>query len=374
MAIIRVQNLTQYILSIPVLTFLLPPYEVKDGNIVDIDEFYNDTRIQGLMEHPSKITVTLIQDSTPGAQGDAILPFLPVSGLPDAASNPGMMVFNTTNHIVLYSDSTSWVAVENIPSYNSAPVPSSLPAGYLIWEKNTQSLLYNGGSAWMRTTANGIRSLPSHLFPAAAIVPVGTLMFDSDNEQMKLSDGTNWQLTNNVNDYGMPVNLPALGDVGFGALAYTSRDATLWTRYSTEWKPTTGILRFYATFGDLPIVWGNDERGAIAYINDDRTVVVWDGKYWRYPVQMPDYKTSDIPSAANYSDGHMILNGDHIQPLIAWAGNWRGATAVASGYVALSRPANTDVPEGTMIWNTTSNQANWNIGGNWVDATGTPDP
>jgi hypothetical protein len=374
MATVRVQNLTSYKLVVPrPLNLRLLAGQVKRVEVIDVDRTFNDPRIQDLVAK-HQLGLSMIQDDTPDT--GATLPFYTTAQLPSAADNPGMMLYNTSSLIVLYSDGTSWLAVETLPSYNSAPAPASLPAGYLIWEKDTQSLLYNGGSAWMRTTANGISSRASHQFPAANTVPVGTLLFDSDNEQLKLSDGTSWQLTNNVQDYGLISNLPAVADVGFGALAYTDRESTLWVRVGAGWRPTTGVLRYYATFGDLPTTttWGNDEQGAVAYINDDRTIVVWDGKYWRYPVQMPDYKTSDLPAAANYSDGHMILNGDHIQPLICWAGSWEGAQATSRPYAAGSRPANTDVPEGTCIWNTTSNKANWNIGGSWVDASGVVDP
>ena len=375
MAIIRVQNFTNNILNVPVLNILLQPYKVRDGVIVDIDEFYNDDRIQGLMKHPAKIGVTLVQDSTPGSQGDAVLPFYATPELPPAVSNPGMMVYNTSLEAVMYSNGAGWFIPITLPVYSgSLPLATTFPEPYLVYEKNSRSLYVNQGTQWILSKASGIESRPSHQFPIPASVPVGTLLFDSDNEQVKLNDGTRWQLTNNVQDYSTPAGLPALTEVGFGALAFTSRDSTLWVRYASAWRPTTGILRFFATFGDLPTGWANDERGAIAYINDDRAVVVWDGKYWRYMNQLPDYKTSDLPDAADYVGGHMILNGDHIQPLIAWSGSWEGATASAKSYSAATRPANGDLPEGTMIWNTTSNKANFNIGGQWVDALGTVDP
>jgi len=373
MARVRVQNLTKYKLVIPrPLNMRLLAGQVKTVEVIDVDRTFNDPRIRDLVGTHS-LGLSMIQDDTPDT--GATLPFYTTAQLPVAANNAGMMVYNTTNEQVQVSDGTQWLGVEALLIISgSLPAPTSVPAGYLVWSKDDQALYLNGGSAWMLSQANGITSRPSHQFPAANSVVRGTLMFDTDNEQMKLSDGTSWQLTNNVHDYSTPGNLPAIADVGFGALAYTSRDATLWMRYASEWRPTTGILRFYATFGDLPTTWGNDERGAVAYINDDRTIVTWDGKYWRYPVQMPDYKTTDLPAAANYSDGHMILNGDHIQPLICWAGSWEGAQATSRPYAAGSRPANTDVPEGTCIWNTTSNKANWNIGGSWVDASGVVDP
>lgn len=373
MAKVRVQNLTAYKLVIPrPLNMRLLAGQVKIVEVIDVDRTFNDPRIQALVGSHS-LGLSMIKDDTPDT--GATLPFYTAAQIPSASDNPGMMLYNMTDSIVLYSNGTSWLAAETIPTPVGIPSPASLPVGYLVWESSTQSLLYNSGSAWLRNTANGVVSRPSHLFPAANAVPVGTLMFDADNEQLKLSDGMYWQRINNVQDYGTIGNLPAIADIGFGALAYTDRESTLWARIGSNWRPTTGVLRFYATFGDLPTTgWGKDERGAVAYINDDRTIVIWDGKYWRYPVQMPDYKTTDLPDASNYSDGHMILNGDHIQPLICWAGKWEGAQATCRLYAALSRPKNADVPEGTCIWNTTSNKANWNIGGAWVDANGTVDP
>lgn len=375
MAKVRVQNRTTSQLVVPrPLNFRLKQGEAKEIEIIEVDKTFNDPRISELVDK-GYLKLTLLEDDTPDT--GATLPFYSTAQLPVAGDNAGMMVYNTTDEQVQVSDGTVWLGVSVLLIISgSLPAPTSVPAGYAVFSKDDQAIYVNGGSAWMLTQANGITDRPSHQFPVASSVPVGTMIFDSDNQQLKLSDGARWQLTNNVTDYSTISNLPAVTEIGFGGLILTSREGTLWARVGANFIPCTGSLRYYATYGDLPtnVTWGSNETGAIAYIDDDRCIVVWDGKYWRYPTQLRDYKPVDIPSASNYSDGHMILNGDCFQPLIAWSGSWKGITPVAQPFAAASRPANADCEEGTMIWNTTSNKANFNIGGSWLDALGVVDP
>jgi len=374
MAKVRVQNQTSYRLVVPrPLNLRLTAGQARVLDIIDVDRTFNDPRIVALVDG-GQLKLTLLEDDTPDS--GATLPFYTDAQMPDATQNAGMMVYNTTQQLVLYSTSIQWVAVESVPTFNSAPAPATLPPGYLIWEKDTQTLLYNGGSAWMRTTANGVDARPGHLFPTPTSVPAGTILMDTDTKQLRVSDGNRWLYPSYANEYSSYSSLPLPTNVPFGNLAFVSDTQSLFLRQGGSWVSTAAQLRFYATYGDLPdsSTYGNDERGVVAYINDDHAVVVWDGKYWRYMTQMRDYKPGDIPDPSNYADGHMILNGDVYQPLIAWSGDWKGITPVARPYVAGARPANADCKEGTMIWNSTSNKVNFNIGGRWVDASGVVDP
>lgn len=375
MAKVRVQNRTTSKLVVPrPLNFWLKQGEAKEVEVVEVDKTFNDPRISDLVDK-GHLKLTLLEDDTPDS--GATLPFYTTANLPDPTANPGMMVFNTTEQAVMYSDGTSWLVVTVVPVFRNSnmPNPGDLPDGYLIYNTDNQVLWLARAGTWHYTTAGGIRHAPSHHIPPAGTVPRGAMFFDTDNEQLRVSDGANWQLINNVQDYSTVSGLPAIGDVGFGALGFTSRDSTLWIRYSSEWRPCMGILRFFPTYGDLPTAgWANDERGAIAYINDDRTLVLWDGKYWIRITQVPVYKTADMPDPANYANGHLVINGDRLQLLWAGGGSWRGITAIAHSYTAGNRPANATVPEGTMIWNLTSNKANYNIGGQWLDALGVVDP
>lgn len=379
MAILRIRNDTPYKLNIPYVDVAIDTNRTRDVVLTDIDPFYNDTRIQELMgSDPPKITVQLIEDSTPGAEGDAVLPFYTTSTLPPAAANPGMMVFNTTEQAVMYSDGTSWLVVTVVPVFRNSnmPNPASLPDGYLIYNTDNRVLWMARAGTWYYTTAGGIRTAPSHQIPPAGTVPRGAMFFDTDNEQLRISDGTNWQLVNSVQDYSTIANLPTVTDVGFGALGFTSRDNTLWMRVASAWQPTTGLVRFYNTFGDLPTnaTWGNDERGAIAYINDDRTFVVWEGKYWRYLMQPQHFANASLPSASGYGTGHMVFDSTYQQHLCQVGGAWDGIQGIARSYSSGLRPPNASVPEGTIIWNTTSRKANFNIRGSRVDAQGVVDP
>lgn len=373
MAKVKITNLLDQPVNVPgVINTVIPAGRTKEFSVIDLDDVFNDPDFEILRKN-GWVRATRTEDDTP--PGSPVLPFFATASLPLAAGNSGMMVYNTSIESVMYSDGVGWFAPSTIPVYSGSLPPANIfPEPYLIYEKDAKSLYVNQGTDWALTKASGIEGRPSHQFPPPSGLPVGGLLFDTDNDQLKVNDGNgHWQLVNNVADYGSISNLPVITGVGFGALAYTSQDSTLWMRYASEWRPTTGVLRFYATFGDLPAL-GNNARGAIAYIDDARTIVIWDGKYWRYSTQLPHYKTSDLPDASDYSDAHMILNGDNSQPLISWGGRWGGATAAARPYFSGTRPANASVPEGTIIWNSASSKANFNIGGAWVDALGIVDP
>jgi len=376
MAKIRVKNLLETSLGIPgLINAVIPANTIKEFDVIDLDFVFNDTRVDFLVKRGA-VELTRVEDDTP--PGSPTLPFYAVGDLPPAATNSGIMVYNTSDEMVMFSDGTQWLALERIPTYaGGLPAPASVPASYLVFDKDNQTLWVNSGSQWMLTMASGIEARASHQFPAANTVPIGTMIFDTDNDQLRLSDGTAWQLTNNVNDYNSVGNLPAVTDVGFGALVFTSRDGTLWSRVGSNFIPCTGLIRYYATFSALPTnaTWGNDESGAIAYVHDIRTFLVWGGKNWRHLMTPETFTTATVPATASgYITGHIIYNSDTEQHLHSSGGAWEGIQGSARSYTAVLRPLNANVPEGTIIWNTTSNKANWNIGGQWLDALGTVDP
>lgn len=374
MAKVRVLNLTSYLLVIPrPLNLRLRAHQSVLVDVIDVDGTFNDPRIIDQVRK-GQLKVVMVKDDTPDT--GATLPFYTTAQLPVASENAGMMVYNVTDEMVQYSDGTSWLAVETIPTFTGAPPAASFPPGYLIWEKDSQSLFYNGGSTWLRTTANGVDVRPGHVFPVPTSVPAGTIMIDSDTKQLRVSDGDRWLYPSYAQDYSSYSSLPLPTNVAVGNLAYVSDSQSLFIRIGGAWLSTAAALRYYATAAALPdsSTYGTDERGVVAYIDDDRAVVVWDGKYWRYMTQVPHYPTISLPDANNYSDGHLILNEDFMQSLVAWGGKWEGLQGTCRPYTAAGRPKNSDVPEGTCVWNITSNKANWNIGGSWVDASGVVDP
>jgi len=375
MARVKVKNQTSYQLAVPrPINLSLKAGQGIEIDVVAVDRTFNDPRIKRLVDRGA-LKLIMLEDDTPDS--GATLPFYTTANRPDATTNAGVMIYNTTNEQVQVSDGVQWLGVETLLIVSGGlPAAASLPAGYLVWNKDDQALYLNGGSAWMLSQANGVRGLPGHVFPTPNTVPYGTMIIDTDNKQLRVSDQNRWLNPCYANQYSEYSSLPLPTNVPFGNLAYVLDTRSLYMRVGGSWQTTAGTLQLYPTFGDLPdsSAYGNDEKGAVAYIDDDRTIVIWDGKYWRYPVQMRDYKPGDIPDPSNYADGHMILNGEVYQPLIAWSGDWKGITPVARPYAAAVRPANADCKEGTMIWNSTSNQANFNIGGRWVDVSGTPDP
>lgn len=373
MAKVKVTNLLSTPLNIPFpINYLLAAGRTKEFEVIDLDDVFNDPDFDK-MRKKGWVRATRQEDDTP--PGSPVLPFFEDGSRPAAADNQGMMLYNTTHEQVQLSDGLAWLGVETLLIISGGlPAPTSVPAGYLVWSKDDQALYLNGGSAWMLTQANGVQGLPGHVFPAPNSVPYGTMLVDTDTKQLRVSDQSRWLYPTYAAQYSSYSSLPLPTNVPFGNLAYTLDTQSLYTRVGGAWQTTAGSFQVYPTYADLPATYGSDEIGVVAYINDDRTMVTWDGKYWRYPVQMRDYKPVDLPDPANYSDGHMILNGDLYQPLIAWSGDWKGITPVARPYAAVVRPANADCKEGTMIWNTTSNQVNFNIGGNWVGPTGVVDP
>jgi len=70
MAILRIKNQSKYKISVPVVDARLAPYSTHDANVIDVDVFFNDPRIQDMMSSTVKhanplISVTILQDSTP---------------------------------------------------------------------------------------------------------------------------------------------------------------------------------------------------------------------------------------------------------------------------------------------------------------------
>jgi len=373
MAKVRVKNMLDTSLSIPgMINTIIPAKAVKEFDVIDLDFVFNDKRIDFLVKRGA-VELQRVEDDTP--PGSPLLPFYATGDMPSAAVNAGMMLYNTTDNIVLYSDGVVWLALETIPIYSGGlPAPASLPASYLIFDKDSQTLWVNSGSQWMLTMAAGVQAVPSHLFPTPASRPIGSLRFDSDNQQLKINDGANWRLINNVNDYSTEASLPPVASVGQGALAYTGNDGTLWIRKAAAWVPAVGHLQYYEDFADLPATYGNDQTGVIAYVNEFRAIAIWDGKYWIWDNHSPVYKTIDLPAPANSAEGYTVIDGSIITTLVSFGGNWEYPTPVARSFAAISRPLLASVPVGFMVFNTTSGKPNWSNGVAWVDGVGTIDP
>jgi len=375
MATVRIKNRTLQPLSVPrPLNTTLKAGAAKELEVIDVDSTFNDPRIRALVTK-GHMRLEMVQDDTPDT--GATLPFYTTAQLPTASDNPGMMVYNTTEEQVQLSDGTMWLGVETILMIGGAlPAPASLPAGYLVWSKDDQSLYINSGSMWLMTQANGVRGMPGHVFPTPNSVAYGTMIIDTDSKQLRVSDQSRWLNPCYANEYSSYSSLPLPTNVATGNLAFVSDTRSLYVRIGGSWLTTAGTVQLYPTFGDLPTnaTYGNEEKGAIAYIDDDRTMVIWGGKYWRYLMTPEKFTTATLPAASGYIVGHIIYNTDTEQHLHSVGGAWEGIQGAARSYAAALRPANANVPEGTIIWNTTSNQANFNIGGAWLDASGTPDP
>lgn len=375
MALIKFQNNTNSIYIAPFVSKSIPPYGEATFPFKDIDVVFNDPRIQKDVAD-KKLTLFLLQDSTPGSEGDAVLPFIATVDLPPAASNPGMMVYNTTVNHIQVSNGVAWFSITILPVYSTGtPSPAGLPDGYALWDASSQTLLVAVGGVYFRTIAAGVRSLPSHIFPVASSVVQGTILFDSDNKVLKVSDGTQWQMTTAVEEHSVH-SLPTVTNYSFGAVIYVSDEYSLRVRSGINWMPIGGRLRFFALKADLPGApqFNADQRGVTVYVNEDRSIRVWDGTQWLYASFVPVYKTGDLPDAADFIDGYCVVDGDLKALLIAFGGKWVHPTPVAIPYVSTSRPDPTVVGTGTMIFNTTSGKPNWSNGAAWVLADGTVDP
>lgn len=380
MAQLLLQNLTGYKLSIPRTNITLQPHLSEIFTTDEVDTFYNDPKIHEMMVATSSrgplLQVTLLSDYTPGgAAGDAVLQFLTTAELPTASAYPGMMVFNTTVNNIQFSNGTEWLTIVILPVPAFTPNPATLPNGYAIWDAGSQSLLVANGGVFYRTVASGVKSYPSHIIPIASSVIEGTIVFDSDNNVLRVSDGSHWHTAVAVEEHSVH-SLPIVTDYPFGYMIYVSDEYSLRVRSGINWQPIGGRLRYFAISGDLPGApqFNTDQRGVAVYVDEDRSIRMWDGTRWIYPSLIPTYPTVSLPSAADYKDGYSVFDTTLSTIMVDLSGKWEHPAPVAPHYAATARPKPGDVPYGYMVFNTTSGKPNWSDGVNWVDGVGTIDP